>query len=60
MHSLTCITRIFSKDGKKVNFSQERFCTPKGLHLVATLQVKEVKAFNTCSQKNLQQKLRKI
>jgi len=59
MHSLTCITRYLVKDGKKGRITQERFSKmSKGLYLVATLQVKEVKALITCSCKESPTKLK--
>jgi len=54
------ITRIFSKGWKKGRITQERFSKmPKGLHLVATLQMKEVKALITYSCKEFQQNFKK-
>jgi len=49
------------KDRKKGRITQERFSkTPKGLYLVATLQVKEVKALITCSCKESSTKHREF
>ena len=47
IHSLTCITRLFSKGKKNCNaLKKDLLFKTKGLHLVATPQVKDDKALN--------------
>jgi len=58
MHSLTCITRLFSKGGKNCN-ALKKDSHSKGSTLVATPQVKDDKALTLSHQCTQNKKLKK-
>ena len=61
IHSLTCITRLFSKRGKNCNaLKKDLHSKNKVLQLVATPQVKYDKTLTLAHQRSLQQNLRKF